>query len=65
MTQEELKRQWIDYATMNMDNLTILKGIIEVLNMISNEMWANGFTYTSNKLVTCELKIKEIVEDNG
>lgn len=64
MSQEELKNQFLDYAFNNLNNETILQAIKELLNSISNELWENGFTYESNKMATCELTIKELLESD-
>lgn len=63
MTQEQLKEQFIQYAENNLDNETILKAIAELLQNISNELYENSYIYESNCLTTCELKIKEVIND--
>ena len=63
MTQEQLKEQFIQYAENNLNNETILKAIAELLQNISNELYENSYVYESNCLTTCELKIKEVIED--
>lgn len=62
MTQEQLKEQFIEYAENNMNNLTILEGIKELIDNISNKLYDEGFTATSNNLVTASLIINEIVK---
>lgn len=63
MTQEQLKEQFLQYAENNLDNETILKAIVELLQNISNELYENSYIYESNCLTTCELKIKEVIEN--
>ena len=63
MTQEQLKEQFLQYAENNLDNETILKAITELLQNISNELYKNSYIYESNCLTTCELKIKEVIEN--
>ena len=55
MTQEQLKEQFIQYAENNLNNETILKAIAE--------LYENSYIYESNCLTTCELKIKEVIEN--
>lgn len=62
MTQEQLKEQFIEYAKNNMNNLTILEGIKEIIDKISTELYDEGFTATSNNLMTASLIINEIVK---
>lgn len=63
MTQEQLKEQFLQYAENNLDNETILKAIVELLQNISNELYENSYIHESNCLTTCELKIKEVIEN--
>ena len=63
MTQEQFKEQFIRYAENNLDNQTILQAIVELLNSISNELYENGYVKQSNTLTTCELSIKELLEN--
>lgn len=63
MTQEQFKEQFLRYAENNLDNDTILKAITELLGSISNELYENGYTKQSNTLTTCELSIKELLEN--
>lgn len=62
MTQEELKEQFIKYAYNNLQNDTILKAVIELLNRIGNELYENGYTKESNRITTCEMIIEEVLE---
>lgn len=64
MTQEQIKEQLIEYARNNANNKTILEAIIELLDGISNELYYDGFIYTSNKLTSCSLEIDSIVKEN-
>ena len=64
MTQEEIKNQFIQYAEDNMNNLTILEGIKELLDNVSNELYYDGYVATSNKLATCSLEIGRIIEND-
>ena len=63
MTQEQLKENLIEYAQNNMHNLTILQAINELLNSIINELLEDGYVSTSNRLTTCYLTIKELIEN--
>lgn len=63
MTQEQLKEQFLQYAENNLNNETILKSIIELLDNIANELYENGYTPESNQLVTCVLKIGEVLKN--
>ena len=63
MTQEQLKEQFLQYAKYNLKNETILNAIIDLLNSISNELYENGYVKQSNTLTTCELSIKELLEN--
>lgn len=62
MTQEELKEQFLQYAEDSLQNDTILQAIKELLDNISNELYENGYTKESNRLTTCEMIIKEVLE---
>lgn len=64
MTQEQLKEQFLQYAENNLNNETILQSIIELLDNISNEFYENGYTYESNKMTTCIIKLQEILKNN-
>ena len=63
MTQEQFKEQFLRYAENNLDNETILQAIVELLNSISNELYENGYIKQSNTLTTCELSIKDLLEN--
>lgn len=65
MTQNELKEQAFNYINDNLNNETILKLITELLEIIANELYQDGFVNESNKITTCYLKIIEILKDNG
>ena len=62
MTQEEMKEQFLNYAEYNLHNDTILMAIEELLNKISNELYEKGYSKESNRLTTCELTIKEVLQ---
>ena len=62
MTQEEFKKQFLDYAEYNLHNDTILEAVKELLNSISNELYENGYSHESNRLTTCEMIIDEVLE---
>ena len=64
MTQEQFKEQFLQYAENNMNNLTILEAIKELLDNISNELYYDGFISISNKLTTCSLEIGSIVKND-
>lgn len=63
MTQEELKKQFLEYAFNNLQNDTILKAIKELLNSIRNELYENGYSNESNRLTTCEMIIEEVLNN--
>lgn len=63
MTQEQFKEQFLRYAENNLDNETTLQAITELLESISNELYENGYVKQSNTLTTCELSIKELLEN--
>ena len=63
MTQEQLKEQFLQYAEFNLNNETILKAIIELIDNIANELSENGYITESNRLVTTQLIIKEVLEN--
>lgn len=65
MTQEELKEQFIKYAYNNLQNDTILKAIIELLDSISNELYENGYHKEGNRLNTSSMIVKEVLESEG
>ena len=62
MAQEELKEQFLEYAYNNLHNDTILKGIIELLNNISNELYESGYHKESDRLNTSLMIVKEVLE---
>lgn len=62
MTQDELLEQSKNYIEYNLKNDTILSLVIWCLDNISNELYENGYIYESNQLITCLLKIKEVLE---
>lgn len=63
MTQNQLKEQFLQYAENNLNNETILKAIIKLLDDISNELYENGYTNESNRLYTAEKIIAEVIEN--
>ena len=63
MTQEQLKEQTIDYIKNNLNNKTALEVIEEVLNSIENELIENGYKRESNRLVTAEIIINEVLQN--
>ena len=63
MTQEQLKEQFKSYAINNLENDTILQAICDLLDSISNELYESGYVKQSNTLTTCELSIKELLEN--
>ena len=62
MSQEELKKQFIEYAKYNLNNDTIIIVAYELLENISNDLYENGYIEQSDKLAIACLKIKEVVE---
>lgn len=65
MTQEQIKEQAFNYITNNLNNKMTLKLITELLEIITNELYQNGYISESNKLTTSYLKIIEILKDGG
>ena len=65
MTQEELKKQFLEYAYNNLHNDTILKAIVELLDSISNELYENGYHKESNRLNASLMMVKEVLESEG
>ena len=64
MTQEQLKEQFLQYAENNLNNETILEAIKELLDNIANEFYQDGYISESNQLVTCVLKIGEVLKND-
>lgn len=44
------------------DNKILLEVCSQLLNNISNELYEDGYVKESNKLTTCELSIKKLLE---
>ena len=63
MTQEQFKEQFLKYAEYNLNDETILQAICDLLDSISNELYESGYVKQSNTLTTCELSIKEVIEE--
>lgn len=63
MTQDELLEQAKNYIEYNLQNDTILKLIVWAINNISNELYEEGYIKDSNQLTTCEMIIKEVLEN--
>ena len=64
MTQEQLKEQFISYYENNLNNKTALEGIKEILESIINDI-CYDYPNESNKLTTCYLIIKELIENDN
>ena len=62
MTQEQIKDYLIEYAELNANNETVLKVVNELINSIINDICYN-YPNESNKLTTCYLIIKELLEN--
>lgn len=62
MNQEQLKEQFLQYAKYNLYNDTILEAIDQLLDNIANELSENGYTKESNRLITSQLIIKEVLQ---
>lgn len=62
MTQEQLKEQFIQYAENNLNNETILKSIVELLDNFINDI-CYDYPKESNKLTTANMIIKEVIEN--
>lgn len=62
MTQEQLKQEFLNYAINNLNNKTILEAIKDLLSSIENDLIIEGYKKESNKLVTAELIINEVLE---
>lgn len=65
MTQEQLKEQAFNYINDNLNNEMTLKLITELLEIITNELYQDGYISESNKLTTSYLTIIEILKDGG
>ena len=65
MTQEQIKEQAFSYITYNLNDEITLKLITELLEIITNELYQNGYISESNKLTTSYLTIIEILKDGG
>lgn len=65
MTQEQIKEQAFNYITDNLNNEMTLKLITELLEIISNELYQNGYISESNNITTCYLKLIGILKDGG
>ncbi len=63
MSQEQLKEQAYDYITNNLNNKAVLEVINELLETIENEMIEDGYKRESNRLVTAELIINEVLQN--
>ena len=64
MNQEELKKQFLKYAEYNLNDDTILKAIIEMLNPLCNSFYENGYIKQSNTIETIMLMLRELLENN-
>lgn len=64
MNQEQLKEQFLQYAENNLNNDTILQAIIQLLDSISNELYMNGYNRESNRLITSQLIIKDLLKES-
>lgn len=62
MTQEQLKEQFLQYAENNLNNITILQAITQLLDNISNELYQDGYINESNRLTTSMLIINEVLK---
>lgn len=63
MTQEQFKEQFLKYAEYNLNTETTLQAICDLLDSISNELYESGYIKQSNTLTTCELSIKDVIEE--
>ena len=64
MTQNQLKEQFLEYAFNNLNNEVILEAIKDILDSIINEI-CYEYIPESNKLTTCSLIIKEVLESEN
>lgn len=64
MTQEEIQEQAKSYIIDNLNNKKALEVIKEILQNIENEMIEGGYRRESNRLVTAEIIINEVLENN-
>ena len=61
MTKEQIKDHILEYAELNANNETILKVVNELINKVINDI-CYDYPNESNKLTTCYLIIKELLE---
>lgn len=64
MTQEQLKEQFLQYAENNLDNETILKSIVELLDNFINDI-CYDYPKESNRLTTANTIIKEVIKSDN
>ena len=64
MNQEEFKEQLLQYAKYNLNDDTIIKAIIEMLDPLCNSFYENGYIKQSNTIETIMLMLRELLENN-
>lgn len=64
MNQEELKNQFLRYAEYNLNDDTIIKAIIDLLDPLCNSFYENGHTKESNTLNMIIMQLRELLENN-
>lgn len=64
MNQEQLKEQFLQYAENNLNNDTILQAVIQLLENIADELCMNGYSRESNRLITSQLIIKDLLKES-
>ena len=62
MTQEEIKEQFLQYAEDNLNNETILKAVVELLDNFINDI-CYDYPKESNRLTTASMIIKEVIKN--
>lgn len=62
MTQEELKQEFLNYGIGNLSNKMLLEAIKEILTGIEVDLILSGRKKESNRLVTAELIINEVLQ---
>ena len=64
MTQEEIQEQAKSYIIDNLNSKKALEVIKEILQNIENEMIEEGYIKESNRLVSAEIIINEVIQND-
>lgn len=62
MTQEQIKTEALNYCYNNMNSKSILEVVKELIDIVINDI-CYDYPNESNKLTTCYLIIKELIEN--